>query len=410
VAPAKSSPAGGAGSACHDTGVNLLDWGVLALVVLTAVNGFRRGASLQLATYAGLLLGLLAGALVAPRVASLVGSPPAQAGVALVVLLVLAGVGDGLGWLVGSRIWAMAHRGPLGTLDAVAGSFVSAVAGLLAVWFLAFNLVNGPLPAVSREIRSSAIVRRMDALLPRPPSLLAEVRSFLNRFGFPEVFAGLPPAPAGPVVEPSAPRVRALAERVAPSTVKVSGEACGAIQEGSGFVGASHYVITNAHVVAGVRSPAVQRPDAGSQRAVVVSFDPKLDVAVLYVGGPLGPPLALDPEDRDRGTGGVVLGYPGGGGLTAGPGAIRRELNAVGRDIYGRSTVARGVYELQAVVRPGNSGGPFVEMDGRVAGVVFAASTTDPQVGYAITSPQVLDELREAGGRTAGVSTGACAR
>jgi S1-C subfamily serine protease len=391
--------------------VNLLDWVIVVLVLVTAVNGFRRGASLQLATYAGLLLGLLVGALVAPRVASLVGSPPAQAAVALVVLLLLAGIGDGLGWLVGSRIWALARQSALGTLDAVGGSVVSVVASLLAVWFLAFNLVNGPLPQVSRQIRGSAIVGRMDTLLPRPPSLLAEVRSFLNRFGFPEVFAGLPPPPAGPVREPPAPQVRAVADRAAPSTVKILGEACNAFQEGSGFVGAPHYVITNAHVVAGVRDPTVQRQNvSGSQHAVVVSFDPKLDVAVLYVGGSLGPPLALDSQDRDRGTPGVVLGYPGGGDLTAGAAAIRRELNAVGRDIYGRGTVARGVYELQAVVRPGNSGGPFVEMNGRVAGVVFAASTTDSQVGYAITSPQVAEELDGASGRTRGVSTGDCAR
>src|SRR5256885_1111427 len=131
---------------------------------VTARSGFRRGASLQLATYAGLLLGLLAGALLAPHVASLVKSPPAQAAVALIVLLVLAGIGDALGWLVGSRIWALARESSLGTLDAVAGSFVSVLAALIAVWFLAFNLVNGPLPEVSREIRGSAIVRRMVAL------------------------------------------------------------------------------------------------------------------------------------------------------------------------------------------------------------------------------------------------------
>lgn len=397
--------------ACHHTPVNWLDGIILVLVVVTAVNGLRRGASVQLCTYAGLLLGLLAGALAAPRVASLVKSPQAQAVVALAVLLVLAGIGDALGWLVGSRIWALARGSALGALDAVAGSALSAVAALVAVWFLAFNLVNGPVPTLSREIRGSAIVRRMDALLPRPPSLLAEVRSWLNRFGFPEVFAGLPPPPAGPVKEPPAPRVRAVADRAAPSTVRIVGQACGAIQEGSGFVAAPGYVITNAHVVAGVRSPNVQRQDdPRSSPAVVVSFDPRLDVAVLHVDGALGPPLTLDPDDRGRGTAGVVLGYPGGGSLTAGAAAVRRELNALGRDIYGRSVVARSVYELQAVVRPGNSGGPFVEMDGRVAGVVFAASTTDTRVGYAITSPQVLEELDAARGRTGGVSTGACAR
>jgi S1-C subfamily serine protease len=66
------------------------------------------------------------------------------------------------------------------------------------------------------------------------------------------------------------------------------------------------------------------------------------------------------------------------------------------------------VYELQASVEPGDSGGPFVLPDGRVAGIVFAASTTDEGVGYAITSTAALDDLRAAMPRTSPVGTGAC--
>jgi len=195
-----------------------------------------------------------------------------------------------------------------------------------------------------------------------------------------------------------------------PSTVKIVGEACGAIQEGSGFVVGDHLVVTNAHVVAGVRDPKVQRQNGGTESAATMLFDPELDVAILRVDGAVGPSLHLDPKDESRGSQGAVLGYPGGGGLTAGAAAVRRELDAIGRDIYGRSTVERNVYELQARVRPGNSGGPLVEKDGTVGGVVFAASTTDPQVGYAITSPQVIPKVKKAQGRKSEVSTGGCAR
>jgi S1-C subfamily serine protease len=115
--------------------------------------------------------------------------------------------------------------------------------------------------------------------------------------------------------------------------------------------------------------------------ATPVLFDPRVDVAVLRVQGPLGPALRLSEEDLPRGAKGAVLGYPGGGPLTAGGAAVRREISALGRDIYGRTTVRRDVYELQAVVRPGNSGGPFVLASGEVAGIVFAASTTDGGIG-----------------------------
>jgi S1-C subfamily serine protease len=82
----------------------------------------------------------------------------------------------------------------------------------------------------------------------------------------------------------------------------------------------------------------------------------------------------------------------------------------MGRDIYGESVVRRQVYELQAVVRPGNSGGPFVTTAGDVAGVVFAASTTDDDVGYALTATEADPQIDRAQGRTAAVSTGPCIR
>ena len=67
--------------------------------------------------------------------------------------------------------------------------------------------------------------------------------------------------------------------------------------------------------------------------------------------------------------------------FTAGPAAVLRKFSAIGRDIYGRALTRRDVYQLQAQIRQGNSGGPFVRRDGTVLGVVFAASTTEANVG-----------------------------
>jgi S1-C subfamily serine protease len=390
--------------------VNLLDVIIIALLVLAALNGYRRGAALQLTAYAGLLSGLLIGALVAPAFAGLVTSSFASAAVALIVLLSMAAIGDAVGWVIGVRFWTLARRSMFGTVDAVAGSVVAIFAVLLSTWFIAFNLVNGPFPALSKEIRGSAVVRTLDRSLPRPPAVLAEVRQFLNRFGFPEVFADVPPAPAGPVNGPTRGQAKAAADRAEASTVKVVGQACGAIQEGSGFVAADHYVITNAHVVAGMAAPKVQIQNGTTEDATTVVFDPRVDVAVLRVEAPPGPSLRLRDGDVDRGATGAVLGYPGGGSLTFRAAAVRRNLDAVGRDIYGRSIVRRHVYELQTKVLPGNSGGPFVLLNGSVAGVVFAASTTDSGIGYALTSTEVRPLLLSAEGRTSPVFTQGCAR
>ncbi|HXF57503.1 MAG TPA: MarP family serine protease [Actinomycetota bacterium] len=391
--------------------MNPLDWAIVGLVVLAGVNGFRRGALLQLASYLGLFLGLVAGALVAPRVAPRVDSPLAQAVAALSSLLLLAALGDGLGWVLGSRMWHLARRSALRAVDALAGAAVSIVALLLAVWFVGFNLANGPIPPLARLIRGSAVVQALDGALPRPPSLIAGARQFLDRFGFPEVFADVPPPPAGPVRGPSRKVVARAAAAADQSTVKVVGEACGATHEGSGFVVAPRYVLTNAHVVAGMRDPLVQlQGDPRPHEAAVVLFDPQTDVAVLRVEGVESPPLPLDLDELGRGAAGAVLGYPGGGGLRFEAAAVRRQIEAVGRDIYGRSIVRRDLYELQTQVRPGNSGGPFVLPDGRVAGVVIAASTGDPDVGYALTASEVAPFVERGVGRTREVSTGPCLR
>jgi S1-C subfamily serine protease len=387
--------------------VNLLDVAVLVWAGFAAVSGYRRGAALQLTEYAGLLLGLVVGAIFAPPLAGLFHSPVVQAVVALGVLIGVAAIGEGFGWLLGRRAWAAARRSVLGPIDAGAGSVVSVLAVLLVTWFLSYSLSAGPFPTLSRQIGSSAVVGALDDALPRPPSLLAEVRGFLNRFGFPEVFADVPPIPAGPVQGPSSALVAQISAQANPSVVQIESQACGSIRSGSGFVAADHYVVTNAHVVAGGSNPQVQIGGRAFDTTTVL-FDPNLDMAVLYVADNPGPPLPLDPDQVDRGTQGAVIGYPGGGPRQDMAGAVRRPLEAVGRDIYGHAIVTRTIYEMQAEVRPGDSGGPFVLKNGHVAGVIFAASTTDTSVGYALTSDDVLNRLRTVLGETSRVSTQDC--
>jgi S1-C subfamily serine protease len=390
--------------------VNALDVVLLALLALAAVSGHRRGFALQACAFGGLLAGLAVGALLAPRFAGLAGSPGVQAAIAASTLLVLAAVGDTAGWLLGNRVRERARATRLGQADAAGGSVVAVAASLLAIWFVALNLANGPFPGIANGIQGSAIVRTLDDALPRPPSMLAEARRFFNRFGFPDVFSGIPPLPAAPVEPPRDVDVRAAFDAAAPSTVMVFGEACGHVQEGSGFVASDGYIVTNAHVLAGVGDPFVRSPAGEDQRAITVLFDPDLDLAVLFVEDSPGPVLPLARQSPARGDDGAVLGYPGGGPLSSGAAAVLRALSVSGPDIYGTGEADRLVLELQTVVRPGNSGGPFVLADGTVGGVVFAASSSEDDLGYAISSEDVRARLVDAVGDTAAVGTGPCMR
>jgi len=103
-----------------------------------------------------------------------------------------------------------------------------------------------------------------------------------------------------------------------------------------------------------------------------------------------------------------MLGYPGGRPLHVSAASVRTTFEAVGRNIYGNGVVRRRVYALQAVVHPGNSGGPFVVPDGRVAGIVFAGSTTDRHEAYALTAAQVAPSIERGEQRTQPADTGAC--
>lgn len=387
-----------------------LDLLLIALLIFAGISGYRRGFSLQLLTLTGLGVGLLVGAMLAPRIAARANGTAIQAGLAIGTLLVFAGLGDAAGWFIGTRLRNRARQVRLlGRFDAAGGSALSIGATLIVVWFIALNLVNGPFPQIAREIRGSFVVRTLGAALPTPPPIVGEIRRFLGAFDFPDVFVGLPPAPAGAVPPPTDAQVREAQQAASGSVVEITGEACGNVLEGSGFIAAPGYVVTNAHVVAGGTNTEIHE-GGRTTTATVVLFDPKLDIAVLRTTGLSGDVLHLAAVSEPRGTGGAILGYPEGGPLTTGRAAVRQAIIAVGRDIYGRGTVRRDVYELQARVHPGNSGGPFVLPDGQVAGVVFAASTTDDRIGYAIASTEVVPDLDRAFATSSATSTGDCVR
>jgi S1-C subfamily serine protease len=67
------------------------------------------------------------------------------------------------------------------------------------------------------------------------------------------------------------------------------------------------------------------------------------------------------------------------------------------------------VYSLRALIRPGNSGGPLVSTSGNVLGMIFAASVTDKETGYALTSDQLKQAAAQGTSATAQVNTGPCA-
>ncbi len=395
--------------------MNWVDLVLLALVAFSAIQGMRLGATMQIFSFGGFWLGLFLGALLVPHVIGIVHGNLARTLLAVVVIFGTAGVLSALGRFVGARSSHALRRVRLGPLDATLGVAVAVVATLFIAWFTAIIIENSNYTSLDAAVQQSRIVRAMDNLLPKPPVILSRVKSFLESEGFPVVFAGLAPQASAPVTLPANAQVRAAVVLAGPSTLQVEGVGCGVIQEGSSFVVAPGLVVTNAHVVAGVRHVEVI-DDGRSRDATPILFDPELDVAVLRVPGLTEAPLTVDRQLLGRGTSGVVLGYPEGGPFTFGAAGITNTFEATGLDIYGQNTTNREVYELDAVVRPGNSGGPLVASgngsgppNGTVIGLVFARSTANADVGYALAMGPVMNEVARVESATAAVGTGNCA-
>ena len=320
-------------------------------------------------------------------------------------------LGQTVGFLIGHRFQTMA-RGSLGKADQGMGAAFGVVVWLLAFWLIGSMLVGGPSRSLANSLKDSAILRATSEVLPKPPNVLAYLRQYLQTSGFPQVFAGLPPL-SEPVDLPPDRVVRQAVEAAGDSTVRIVVDACGGTQLGSGWISDPDSVVTNAHVVAGGGTVTVQQLDGTNRSGEVVLFDPKTDIAVVHVSEDMtAAPLELEIEQQERGTVGAALGYPGDadGQFVPTKAAVQAFYEATGRDIYGQELVTREVYELRARVQQGDSGGPFVLPDGRVAGVVFAASTTDGDTGYALTGAEAEDEVTEGSTRTDPVSTGRCTR
>jgi S1-C subfamily serine protease len=387
--------------------MNLLDIGIVILVGLIAARGWWSGFLRQAGSLGGFGLGLFVGAWLAPLLTSQVSSVNMRSTLAIAAVFSLAILMSGLGEWLGVFLSVHARRKRLGRVDEAAGAALGVVVGTIVVWLLAALFMRLPLPALQQQIHRSAILRLLDRTLPPSPEVIARFNRLVAPSGFPSVFSGLEPAPAPPVTGPNAAAINQAAAAGRAATVRIEGIGCGGVVEGTGFVAGPGLVATNAHVVAGIDRPIVY--DArGPHAATTVHFDPNLDFAVLRTTGLAAEPLPLAPGDVPRGTVGAVLGYPGGGPFTVSPAAVLERQTAVGRNIYDRGRVRRNIYSLQAEVRQGNSGGPFIMPDGVVAGVIFATSLSEPGVGYALTSAEVTPGLRQAAS-SGPVTTGACA-
>ena len=380
-------------------GLNVADWIAIAIVLVSALGGFRRGLVLSAFSLVGLAVGAYIGSRLAPHVLHN-GADSKWTAVAGLIGAVVGAILLQFGAIVaGSFIRGGIRFTPLRLIDSAGGLLLGGAIGLAIVWVGASVALLSPgETGFRRQVERSAIVKQLDSALP-PRTLL----NLLARIDpFPSIVG-----PEGPSLPPSKgvlrdPSIRAATTRI----VKVVGTACGVGVEGTGWFGGRNLIVTAAHVVAGESDPEVRIPGdvLPFRPAKVVVLDIHNDVAVLRVSGVDLKPLRL--ADPRSGAGVAILGYPLDGGLTATPGRIGRTATVLTQDALEHAPVARSITAVAGRVEHGDSGGPAVDTAGKVESMIFAQRRNSAS-GYGVPASIIRTDLARIG--TERVSNDVCA-
>jgi Trypsin-like peptidase domain/Colicin V production protein len=309
--------------------MNALDVAIIATALGAGFGGWRLGLVARVFAWAGVFTGLAIGVNFVPRVVTALGGTTADGriGVALLFLFLVAAIGQAFGLVIGllvHRVFPMPN--PLPLWDRIAGASAGALGLLVLTWLVIPSLATAQgWPA--RMARGSWMVAAIQRVAPRQPAQFAAWGLAISEAPYPSALGPLD-SPPDPGVAPRtklSPRVDALVRR---SILKVTGNACHQIQDGSGWVASPGIVVTNAHVVAGERSTTVVDATGARMRAIVIDFDPVRDLAVLSVPRLEAPALTL--ATGTTGDEGAVYGHPAGGPLQVAPARIGEEIVAVG--------------------------------------------------------------------------------
>jgi S1-C subfamily serine protease len=383
--------------------MTVLDWAIVAFTIALGLWGYRQGLIVGSLT----LLGFAAGAVIGSRVGPLLlsrGSDSPYAPLCAALGALLAGAVMAVtveSFALGLRARMLARRRFLHLADGAGGAALIASVALGLTWVFGAVALHAPGTAQLRaDVQESVILRSLNEVL--PPS--GPVLNALDR---------VDPAPSvtGPATPTEAPDPRIGADpdvlSAGGAVVRVLSTACGLGVEGSGWAVEPDLIVTNAHVIAGADDTTVTTQGGVELEATPVYYSPADDLALLRVQGARLPTLPISSQ-RTEGEEAAVLGYPENGPYTIEPARIGETRATISEDSYGNGPVNRTITALRGAVRSGNSGGPLVDPEGDVVGIVFAATTgSGPKGGFAIPAEQVSDALPSARGE---VETGPCTR
>lgn len=153
-------------------------------------------------------------------------------------------------------------------------------------------------------------------------------------------------------------------------TLRIRNLSCGTLALGSGFALTDHLIVTNDHVVSGAQALEINTWDGRDIRVDVDQTESRKlnDLALIYVRQRLPRAVVLG-EPAAVGDQISVVGYPEGGPLRITRGRVIRRVSGYG---LGGISVDSPVLVLSATVQHGSSGGPVLDSDGKLIGIIYA--------------------------------------
>jgi S1-C subfamily serine protease len=193
---------------------------------------------------------------------------------------------------------------------------------------------------------------------------------------------GTVPAHASPSMPPLPRDAMAAVGQVGPAIVDIDAKLGyqSAVGAGTGIVISPSVVLTNNHVVAGATDLTVRSIGNGQTfPATVIGFDRNHDIAVLQLAGGGLQPANIGNSDTVR-VGEPIVSMGNAGGVGGTPSAVDGRVAALNQTVSasdaltGSTETLNGLIQVDAGIRPGDSGGPTVNAANQVIGMNTAAS------------------------------------
>lgn len=389
-------------------GFSWLDAVLLVWLIWQLIYGIRAGLLVSFGGLLGFVVGAVAAFFAVPLVNQYAPSPGWRTALVIAVTIIFIAAGHFAGISLGRAIGRRMKSGPIKSINRILGGALNVVVAALVISLLAFGVGNLGIPVVSAQLSQSTLLANIDSWTPKPvKSAVAQLRSLVIEEGIPKLlYPGNGNVDvASPTSSTDTPALKAASK----SVFKITGTAfqCGQNQTGTGFVVAKDRVLTNAHVVAGVSLPVVQTQDQGVLSASVIYFDPAKDLALLAVNGLDAQPLASG-ENLPANSSAAFAGYPLGGPLQVRPAKVLGSSSIMVPSFQDNGQTLANIYQLAGNIQSGNSGGPLLNQQGQVVGVIFAKTTTSKPLGFAFTMNEVSPVIAAAPTLSRTVPTGSC--